>query len=79
MRMIDLFGELTGSEPNCEMIDIGGREFYGPGYEDTTRVPPDISKALRLGWDPVHGLEATLRDAMRSTLDSTEAQALQQQ
>jgi len=71
--MLRLYRELTGSEPRCELIDIDGIDFYGPGYEDSTRVPPDISKALSLGWKPVYDLETTLRDSMRQTLADEEA------
>ncbi len=66
--MIDLFGEITGRVPSCELIEIDGSEFYGDGYEDSTRVLPDISKARSLGWEPALDLESTLRESMRSMI-----------
>jgi UDP-apiose/xylose synthase len=43
---------------------VSGEEFYGPGYEDSDRLPPDISKIGALGWRPRHDLWTTLRDAI---------------
>ncbi len=63
--MMDLFEEMTGERPKNEVIEIEGEDFYGEGYEDTDRVPPDISKLRALGWEPRHGLRATLGEAMR--------------
>ncbi len=75
VMMMRLYEELTGEVPRCEMVEIDGPEFYGAGYEDSTRVPPDISKALSLGWEPVYDLETTLRDSMRHTLEAEAASA----
>ena len=46
------------------LVEVSGEEFYGAGYEDSDRLPPDISKIGGLGWTPRHDLEKTLRDAM---------------
>jgi UDP-apiose/xylose synthase len=62
--MLDLYKQLTGHVPVSVVEDITGEEFYGPGYEDADRRPPDISKMQALGWRPRHDLRATLRDAM---------------
>jgi UDP-apiose/xylose synthase len=67
--MLELYEELAGVAPVSELVEITGDEFYGPGYEDGTRLPPDIAKMRRLGWEPQHDLRATLRDAMRYYLD----------
>jgi nucleoside-diphosphate-sugar epimerase len=67
--MKDLYQELTGIEPQNELVDIDGEEFYGRGYEDMDRVPPDISKLQALGWTPKRDLETTFRDAMAYHLD----------
>ncbi len=74
--MSRLYRDLTGEQPTSEVVEIGGEEFYGAGYEDSSRVPPDISRLRSLGWEPVHDLEATLRDAMEATLGSAEAAEL---
>jgi nucleoside-diphosphate-sugar epimerase len=65
----DVYEELTGTEPNCELVEIDGQEFYGPGYQDTTRVVPDIEKLRRLGWEPRRDLRTAVTDAMRYYLD----------
>jgi UDP-apiose/xylose synthase len=67
--MLELYEELQGVPAVSDVVDITGDEFYGPGYEDGTRLPPDISKMRSLGWEPKHSLLATLRDAMAYYLD----------
>jgi UDP-apiose/xylose synthase len=67
--MIDLFEELTGNSPTSEITEVSGEEFYGRGYEDADRLPPDISKMRRLGWAPKRDIRTTFRDAMRYYLD----------
>lgn len=69
--MMRLYEELTGEHPTNELVEIGGEDFYGPGYEDTDRVIPDISKLQRLGWSPEYDLETTFRETMRSYLDTS--------
>jgi nucleoside-diphosphate-sugar epimerase len=63
--MLELYEELTGRPAPSEVVEISGEEFYGAGYEDGDRLPPDISRMRQLGWVPRHGLRATIRDAMR--------------
>jgi nucleoside-diphosphate-sugar epimerase len=76
--MVDLYEELTGQPPKSEIRDVGGEEFYGPGYEDSDRLPPDITKLRLLGWKPQHNLRKTFRDTMAYYLEnSAEAEALQ--
>lgn len=42
--------------------DVPAIEFYGEGYDDSDRRQPSIANArARLGWEPVHDLEAALR------------------
>lgn len=49
--------------PACQ--DIRALDFYGPGYEDSDRRLPDISKARSiLGWEPQVGLIEALRRTM---------------
>ena len=67
--MARLYGEITGEAARSALVDVKGEEFYGPGYEDSDRLPPDISKIRRLGWDPKHDLEKTLHDAMSYYLE----------
>ncbi len=45
-------------------MEIGGEEFYGIGYEDSSRLPPDVTKLRSLGWAPRHDVRSTFRDAM---------------
>ena len=67
--MIELYEELTGEAPTSEIREVSGEEFYGRGYEDADRLPPDISKMRRLGWEPKRDVRSTFRDAMRYYLN----------
>ena len=73
--MIELYEELTGRRPQSEVVTATGEEFYGPGYEDGDRLPPDISKLRALGWEPRHDLRSTLREAMMFYLDESNAES----
>lgn len=70
--MVRIYGELTGTGPLCEIQVQSGEEFYGSGYEDSDRLPPDISKLEALGWAPTRSLEETLRDTMSFYLKGEE-------
>ncbi|MEA3501681.1 MAG: hypothetical protein U9R47_02805, partial [Actinomycetota bacterium] len=67
--MMELYEDLTGKKAENELIDISGEDFYGIGYEDMNRVPPDISKLRALGWEPTRGMRQTFADAMEYNLD----------
>lgn len=62
--MVEVYEELTGRPATSPIVEISGEAFYGAGYEDGDRLPPDISKMQRLGWSPVHDLRTTVRDVM---------------
>lgn len=68
LLMKECYRDITGRESTCELVDISGEDFYGPGYQDTDRVPPDISKLRALGYDPQHDLKSTLSETMRHYL-----------
>ena len=72
LLMQDIYGELTGNAPSCELVDVSGEEFYGKGYEDGDRLPPDVRKMQALGWQPQRDLKHTFSDAMRYYLDATQ-------
>lgn len=67
--MKELYTELTGKPADNEMIEISGEEFYGDGYEDMDRVPPDIAKLGALGWAPRRDKRTTFLDAIEYNLD----------
>jgi UDP-apiose/xylose synthase len=67
--MLELYEELTGVPSVSQLVEISGEEFYGVGYEDSSRLPPDVSKLRALGWSPRHDIRSTLRDAMAYYLD----------
>jgi nucleoside-diphosphate-sugar epimerase len=71
--MKDLYEELTGVRSSCELVEVSGEKFYGVGYEDANRLPPDISKLRALGWAPRFDLRHTLRDAMAYYLECDRA------
>lgn len=77
LLMMELYRELTGSAPASRIEDMNGEDFYGAGYEDGDRLPPDISKLGALGWQPRHDLRSALRSAMTYYLDpsNTECEA----
>lgn len=67
--MCEIYEDLTGAKPQNQFVEIDGEDFYGAGYEDTNRVPPNIDKMTALGWAPQYGLEQTFRDAIEYNLD----------
>ena len=62
--MTELFEELTGKASTSVIESMSGREFYGEGYEDGDRAPPNVSKIRALGWAPTRNMRDTVRDAM---------------
>ena len=62
--MRELYEELTGRTTSCAVVEVSGEKFYGPGYEDMDRVPPDISKLRALGWEPQRDLRTILAETM---------------
>jgi UDP-apiose/xylose synthase len=62
--MMSLYEEITGDKPTNELVDISGEDFYGKGYEDMDRVPPDITKLKALGWTPKRDMHTTFSDAI---------------
>jgi UDP-apiose/xylose synthase len=62
--MLDLYRQITGRVPTSTVEEISGDEFYGAGYEDGDRRPPDIGKMRALGWHPKYDLRTTLTHAM---------------
>jgi len=73
--MIELYEEITDDASKPELVEVSGEEFYGEGYEDGDRHPPDIGKIRRLGWEPVKDLRSTLKDAMAHYLSTSEQSA----
>ena len=72
LLMKELYEELTGSRSPCLLVEMSGEQFYGVGYEDADRLPPDVAKLRALGWAPRHDLRRTLRDAMNHYLEGDE-------
>ena len=62
--MIQIYGEITGVRATVDLVEVSGKEFYGEGYEDGERYPPDIRKLRSLGWEPTRDLRSTLTDTM---------------
>jgi nucleoside-diphosphate-sugar epimerase len=62
--MLEIYEAQTGLRAVSELLHISGEAFYGAGYEDGERLPPDITKMAALGWRPRHGLRQTVGDAM---------------
>lgn len=62
--MTEIYMQLAGEAPRCEIVEVSGETFYGQGYEDMDRVPPDISKLIALGWEPTRDLRTTLEQTI---------------
>lgn len=62
--MTEIYMQLAGEAPRCEIVEVSGETFYGQGYEDMDRVPPDISKLMALGWEPTRDLRTTLEQTI---------------
>ena len=62
--MTEIYEGLTGTTVDSELVEIDGEAFYGVGYEDGDRLPPDISKMQALGWNPCRDLRQTITDSM---------------
>jgi UDP-apiose/xylose synthase len=65
LLMIEIDELLTGAPVQSPVEEMSGEEFYGRGYEDGDRLPPDVAKLRALGWQPRRDLRATLTDTMR--------------
>lgn len=66
MRKIyrDVFGGPADTLP--DIVSVSADDFYGPGYDDSDRRIPDITKARTLlGWEPRFDLRSTLEESMR--------------
>ena len=63
--MLEIHEELTGKASGAYLETVDAETFYGKGYEDTTRVPPDISKLRAIGWEP----KVSLRETLTETID----------
>jgi UDP-apiose/xylose synthase len=62
--MRGLYAELTGRESTCPLVEVPGATFYGEGFADADRAPPDVRRLRALGWEPRHDLRRTFRDAI---------------
>lgn len=69
--MREIYATLAGREARLpSIVDVPADEFYGPGYDDSDRRIPDITKARTLlGWEPRYDLRETLERAMRHYMD----------
>jgi UDP-apiose/xylose synthase len=75
LLMLDVYREITGWPAASPLEDIAGEQFYGPGYEDGDRLPPDIARIRALGWAPEHDLRSTIRSTMACYLRDEPATA----
>jgi UDP-apiose/xylose synthase len=64
-RMIETFESITGQPSRSLVTEVTGEEFYGVGYDDGDRLPPDVTKLSRLGWRPQFSLATTLLTTMQ--------------
>jgi UDP-apiose/xylose synthase len=69
-KMAAVFQSRHASGEHFTFQNIGGEIFYGPGYDDSPRRVPDISKARRLlDWSPETSLDAMLPGIIRDYVE----------
>ena len=73
--MQGIYADITGTKPENELIVIDGEDFYGKGYEDMDRVPPNVDKLMALGWKPTRDLNTIFGEAIRYYVDRPEMAA----
>lgn len=71
LLMMELYEEITNEKVKSELIEVSGEEFYGKGYEDSDRLPPNIQKLRSLGWKPKHDLRSTFKKSMEYYLSNS--------
>ena len=66
-QMVEIYRKIQSQNPHLAPVakpalrHVKGTEYYGPGYEDSIRRLPDISKAQKLlSWQPQTDLLTTL-------------------
>jgi len=65
--MITIFRKLNSGDIQqvYEITKVTAENFYGPGYDDSDRRVPDITKIKNdLGWNPSTDLNSALRQTM---------------
>jgi len=68
--MIRLWRRQVPGAGQAAVEEVSAARFYGPGYEDSDRRIPDISKARKaLGWEPETGLETALEVTIKAYID----------
>ena len=61
-------------DPEPEVVEVSGEEFYGPGYEDCDRRIPVVEKARKLlGWKSEHDIRSTIYLTMKYYVDKHRA------
>ncbi len=73
--MQNIYGDITGTTPDNEIIVIDGEDFYGKGYEDMDRVPPNVDKLMALGWKATRGNDMIFGEAIKYYVDRPELAA----
>ena len=62
---------------SSEIVNIDGKEIYGPTYEEANDKFPDSSKAMNnLEWQPIHDVEKVIHDATDDYFQRLEADVL---
>ena len=69
MRSLYAAHFLSPGETLPPLVDVSAEAFYGKGYDDAGRLPPDVSKLRALGWEPRRDMKATFGDAMAFYLE----------
>ena len=62
--MRELYQEMSTDGSLPDLIEVGGEEYYGEGYEDCERRVPDVEKLTSAGWEPRYDLRESLENTM---------------
>jgi nucleoside-diphosphate-sugar epimerase len=64
--LAEAFARVVPKAEPARFETVSARDFYGPGYDDTSERIPDIRKARRLlSWEPRQSLAAMLPGIVR--------------
>lgn len=69
-KMVAVYRSRHAAGERFSFLNIGGEVFYGPGYDDSPRRVPDISKARRLlDWAPSTSLDEMLPEIIQDYIN----------
>jgi nucleoside-diphosphate-sugar epimerase len=63
--MVKEYPKYLDRAEKCQIVGVTSEEFYGSGYQDIETRVPSIRRAIEiLGWKPVTGIDAALKNTL---------------